>query len=382
MVKVSRMRTAPVAPVRFPLALGDCLRAVLSRGPQPPGLFVSSGQEALELALRGVKQLHAEDRGEEVIVPDFICPSVPAAVRDAGLVPRLCELEARTWFYRQDLLAEAVGPSTCAVVMVSYFGFAPAAPPGLDALLERTAVVEDLAQSYGITELRAPWDRPAFRAYSFARGKSLPLGWGGLVVGGGDVERRWLETLGRRRVRGGVLESVLNLALSQVQSLVLHPAVWRRLPVPERFPPAAGAKGRRGDPRWPVTRYVGASRSLAPEIAIRRRNAQRLARQLRGCPGLHLPATDEGALSRAAALRFPIIFEEAAVAGEVRRLLAEERIVKGPNDFDDYGNASANAATIARCLVTLPTYRGSEAAQEAATAMIRQVSGRSWKYGT
>ncbi len=362
-----------MAPVRYPLALGDCLRAVFRRSRPPQGLFVSSGQEALELALRGVKELHARERGEEVVVPDFICPSVPDAVRGAGLVPRVCELEARTWFYRQDLLAESVGSRTCAVVVVAYFGFAPSTPARFDPKLGGVPVVEDLAQSYGIGGLGEPWDQPAFRTYSFARGKSLPLGWGGLVTANGEIERLWLEDLGSRRAPASVPESLVNLALSQFQSMILHPAVWRLLPVPERFSPAKRGKRRHRDPGWPVTRYVGASSSLAPEIAARRRNARRLARLLRSCRGLHLPATDDGALSRAAALRFPVLFEEAAAADQVRQRLRDEKIVKGPNDFDDYAGTSVNATAIARRLVTLPTYRGSESAQGAAAEVVRQV---------
>ncbi len=362
-----------VAPVRYPVALVDCLRAVFGRGAKPRGLFVASGQEALEIALRGVKELHSEDRGDEVVVPDFICPSVPAAVRDAGLVPRLCELDATTWFYRPEALAEAVGPSTCGVVAVAYFGFRPTLPRGLESTLQGVSVVEDLAQSFGVAGLDAPWGDPAFRIYSFARGKSLPLGWGGLVTGGGAAEQRWLETLAGRRAPGSIAESLFNLTLSQVQSLVLHPAVWRLLPVPEQLPSTERGKRRHGDPRWPVTRYVGDCRSLAPRIAVRRRNARRLARRLQGCPGLHLPATDEQTLSCAAALRFPVIFEQIAAAEEVRRRLAVEKIIKGPNDFDDYGESSDRARRIARRLVTLPTYGGSESAQEAAVSVIRQV---------
>ncbi len=75
------------------------------------------------------------------------------------------------------------------------------------------------------------------------------------------------------------------------------------------------------------------------------------------------------------ALRFPVLFDDPAAAEEVRRRLREDRILKGPNDFEDYAGGGAHAASIARRLVTLPTYRGSEAAQDAAAEVIRRVLG-------
>ena len=74
-------------------------------------------------------------------------------MRDAGLVARVCELEGRTWFYRPEPLSEVVGPSTCAVIVVSYFGFVPSLPPGTPVTVPRT-YVDFVVTEFGAAELR------------------------------------------------------------------------------------------------------------------------------------------------------------------------------------------------------------------------------------
>ncbi len=366
----------PVAPVRFPLALGDCLKAVAGRQIcTSPGLWAASGEAALEIAFEGIRDL-GDGAPAQVVVPDFICPSVPNAVRAAGFEPRLCALDPRTWFYRPQVLRQVLGAETAAVVVVSYFGFLPRIQPECQALLAGVPVVEDLAQSYG-TDAAPLTPRTLFRVYSFARGKSLPLAWGGRVDAVGEAPRSWMVSQGRRRDSqrrdtGSVLASCVNLTLSQVQSLVLHPWIWRFVPIPDRLVASAELKPRRGVPTWPVTRYAEEARALQREIAVRGRNARRIASRIADLPGLDFPR-DEEAFTLGVALRFPLIFEQATIADTVRERLAAERVLKGPNDFDDYIGPTANAASIARRLLTLPTYSGSERAQDAAVEILRQV---------
>ena len=375
---VARHRTGarrrPLAPpVRYPTALGDCFRAILRPGaPEPVGLSVGSGQEGLEVALGFIRTFDERATGQAVVVPDFVCPSVPAAARVAGFEPRPCELDPATWTYRPEALEAAVDDDVAAVVLVAYFGFLPDSGE-LEPWLAEVPVVEDLAQAFGVEEGVGLWPTSSFRVFSFARGKSLPLAWGGWLTGRGRREREWLEAEAARRGPGSAVSAGCNLALAQLQCLVLTPAVWRWLPLSERMVRGGAVRARRGPLGRLVRRYVAATRTLAPEIEARRGNVRRMVESLTDVEGVGV--AESVAAARGVALRLPIVFDDSEAAGAVRAALRREGVIKGPNDFDDYVGGSENSAAIARRLVTLPTYRGSEAAQEAAVAILRRELG-------
>ncbi|MBY0276563.1 hypothetical protein K2Z84_14570, partial [Candidatus Binatia bacterium] len=177
--------------------------------------------------------------------------------------------------------------------------------------------------------------------------------------------------------RAGMLGDVAHLALAQLLRALLHPAVWRFVPLPRARGGSADEESRaRRAPGRVVARYLAAAAASHPlVVAERRRNALALRERLAGevAGGIGLP--DAGSLRAGVALRLPVLFERADDARAVRCALAEQRIVKGPNDWDDYGRASAAAAAIADRLVTLPTHPGSEHAARRAIAVIAQRLG-------
>jgi dTDP-4-amino-4,6-dideoxygalactose transaminase len=372
-------RGMPVPPVRFPLALGNFFRAILRMtDPPPEGLYVSSGEEALEIALRGTRDLHGEGRGTEVIVPDFVCPSVVRAVRSAGLEPRICELDPHSWFYNLDALEATIGTDTCAVVVVAFFGNLPVLdlPSRARAMsiLNSVPVVEDYAQAFGLEQSGKSWPGSVFRIFSFGRGKSLPLGWGGLLEGLDDAGKSWLTRWRAQNGKYRILENLVNLVLSQAQSLALHPLLWRFVPISYDLMETTDFRHGRGGLGWPVTNYIAVSRSsLRKEVSARHRNVDRLVERLQPCPGIQMAfgSKDRGP-TEGVAVRFPVLFEDPETAEAVKRAIADGRIIRGPNEFYDHVGPTENAASICHRLLTLPTFSGSERASERAADLIRK----------
>ncbi|HET6464429.1 MAG TPA: DegT/DnrJ/EryC1/StrS family aminotransferase [Nitrospiria bacterium] len=367
-----------VPPVRYPLASGNVIRAVLRMtDPPPKGLYLSSGEEALEIALRGTREHLGKGRGTEVIVPDFVCPSVVRAVRAAGLVPRVCELDPRRWFYNPEALEKTVGKETCAVVVVAFFGNLPVLDPPSRAralsILGSVPVVEDYAQAFGLEQPTKSWPGSVFRVYSFGRGKSLPLGWGGLLEGFDEAAESWLNRLRAQYGKYRLLENLVNLAMSQAQSLVLHPLLWRFVPISYEMMETTDFRQGRGGLGWPVTNYIAASRqSLREEISARHRNIGRFVERLQSLPGIEMAFGGKQNPTEGVAVRFPVLFENPEIAEAVKRAIAKEGVIRGPNEFFDHVSSTENSASICRRLLTLPTFSGSERALERAANLIRK----------
>src|SRR5208337_4976977 len=64
---------------------------------------VSSGTAAFYVILEGIKLLSAR---KTVIIPSYICPLVPLAIRRAGLKIEVCDINRDNFCYDSSMLAE------------------------------------------------------------------------------------------------------------------------------------------------------------------------------------------------------------------------------------------------------------------------------------
>jgi perosamine synthetase len=142
---------------------------------------LSSGSAALMVTLTALKSLSSR---REVVIPAFTCFSVAAAVVHAGLRPVLCDVDATTFDFDEDRLAEAVTDRTLCVIAHHLFGV-PAAIAATRRVCERhgALLIEDAAQALGIDaaggRLGTQGDAGIF---SFGRGKHVTCGSGGMVM--------------------------------------------------------------------------------------------------------------------------------------------------------------------------------------------------------
>lgn len=223
----------------------------------PHALAVSSGTDALLVALMALDLAP----GDEVICPSFTFFATAGCIARAGAKPVFADVEAGSFNLDPADVARRIGPRTKAIMPVHLFGQGADLEPIL-ALAQKhgLAVIEDAAQALGARHRgRACGTWGDFGTYSFFPSKNLGgFGDGGLVATNRDdlAEKiRLLRTHGARpkyyhRAIGG------NFRLDALQCALL------RVKLPH----------------------------LPAYCAARRRNAEFYTAQLRGLPGLVLPA--------------------------------------------------------------------------------------------
>jgi dTDP-4-amino-4,6-dideoxygalactose transaminase len=174
---------APAASLAdFAKELSECLDV-------PHLFFASSGRTALRLLLDTLARQPQWGGRSEVVIPGYTCPALARVILDAGLKPRLVDIDPITLTYVPAALSAAVGEDTLAVMVVHPFGIPVAVGPALAAARAAGAlVIEDAAQALGArVEGRHVGTRGHVGLYSFGPGKPLALGGGGMVVTSDDA---------------------------------------------------------------------------------------------------------------------------------------------------------------------------------------------------
>jgi perosamine synthetase len=152
------------------------------------GVAVTNGTAALELAVACLDL----DPGDEIIMPTFTIISCALAATNRSAIPRLVDADSRTWCMDANLVGDAIGPRTRAVMLVHVYGH----PVNIDPVLELAerhglAVIEDAAQAHGAeyqsnrngaTAWRRCGSFGAMSCFSFYANKLVTTGEGGMLV--------------------------------------------------------------------------------------------------------------------------------------------------------------------------------------------------------
>jgi dTDP-4-amino-4,6-dideoxygalactose transaminase len=183
---------------------------------------VSNGTTALELALKAL----GVGPGDEVITVSHTFFATVGAIIATGATPVLVDIEPNSWTMDPELVAEAVGASTKAIVPVHIYGH-PADVPAISDAAPGVPIVEDAAQAH-LARYHGHAVGSCARAacYSFYPGKNLgAYGDAGAVVTSDPElaeEIRALRDHGRSV--GGKYEHELlgtNARASELQAAVL-----------------------------------------------------------------------------------------------------------------------------------------------------------------
>ncbi len=188
------------------------------------GVATASGTDALTLALSAV----GVRRGDEVVVPTWVCPSVEAAVRRLGATPVFADLGA-PFRVTAETLAASVGPRTRALVPVATFGL-PLDLPAMCTL--GPPVVEDACQAFG--PLPAADAPPAARVFSFHATKALAAGEGGFAAFA-DATHLQMARLARDTERLVAPLPDLSAALGRAQLARFDTLLSRRRHIAARY---------------------------------------------------------------------------------------------------------------------------------------------------
>ena len=144
----------------------------------------SSGRTALFLLLAALVDTPDSAARDEVIIPAYTCPSLVRVVLDAGLTPRLVDIDPATFAFVPAALNAALSTNTLAVILVHPFGIPLPVTPVLTAAEKVGArVIEDAAQSMGARlDGRPVGTAGDFGLYSLGPGKPLSAGGGGILT--------------------------------------------------------------------------------------------------------------------------------------------------------------------------------------------------------
>ncbi len=143
-------------------------------------IALANGTVALHVALvaKGIGP------GDEVIVPDLTFVATAAAVRHAGAIPVLVDVDPVSMCIDPDLVADAITPRTKAIIPVHLFGH----PAAMDALRQLARdrglfLLEDAAEAHGarVGDRRVGSLGDA-AAFSFYGNKLLTTGEGGCIT--------------------------------------------------------------------------------------------------------------------------------------------------------------------------------------------------------
>ena len=152
-------------------------------------LLCGSGNYAVELGLRALKV----GPGDEVILADYDYPGNFLSIHAVGATPVLVDVEPRRWQLSLDLVREAIGPKTKAI-LASHLHGGHVPMRALDELAHEKGVVivEDAAQATGaLIDGRYAGTWGTVGVLSFGGSKLLSAGRGGaLLTVHADVAQR------------------------------------------------------------------------------------------------------------------------------------------------------------------------------------------------
>jgi dTDP-4-amino-4,6-dideoxygalactose transaminase len=303
------------------------------------------------MALKG----KADSRRSQVLIPGYTCYSVAASVVRAGLSIACYDLNPKTFEPDMESVQAMAGPETLAIIGQHLFGV-PAPMDGLMSAARRigACLIEDAAQGLGGTlqgkQLGTLGD---FGFFSFGRGKPLPLGTGGALVGDPEL----LRSLVLEQGNSGYL-SLLITASSRILSNKRVYGILEAMPL--------GLGQTIFDPEFPiegmprVVQKLGAS--FMHDIETLNSHRYAVAQTYREVIGNSItPQVDPG--DRPVYTRYPLMAGRDAIPKTLFRLGVRRMYPKAILDepaIKPYcvpGNVSTTGASMmAERLITLPTH--------------------------
>ena len=318
-------------------------------------VLANSGRALLYLLLEALKRKDGSIR-DEVLIPGYTCYSVAASIAKAGLKIKAYDLDPATLQPDFNSLRKSTSGKTLAIIFQHLFGI-PTPVNELEEIAQKTGatLIEDAAQALGGSidshRLGTIGD---FGFYSFGRGKPLPVGGGGALIGKDEVVLSELEL--KLSNKGYI--SLLSTAITQVLS---SPWVYW---IPEMLPLGLGETIF--DPHFNVS-------AMQPVMQILAENSMGIIDDLnthrRHIAKKYEEAFDHECISpipdggSAVYTRFPLMASPGPILKGLKRLGVRRMYPKAIVDEEtikpylaDQEASTPGASEIAQNLITFPTH--------------------------
>lgn len=338
---------------------------------------VSSGSVALYLIL---KVLRTESDKDEVIIPAFICPTVPLAIARAELKVKVCDISRDTFDFDYHRLQEMINNKTLCVIAAYLSGF----PPDLDSLLKvieskNTLLIEDCAQAMGAEyKSRKVGQFGSFGFFSLGRGKGLTTYNGGIIVTNNEHYTRLIKSLLSDLAPRGGISNLWDISKLLGYLILFRPRLffyikqltrlyWRS----RNLPLHAENEYHRMD--FDVSGMSDFKKALAYSLLDRLEETIKEQRKkgkylMDGLKGLKdLAVLREIDASASTYLLLPVIFKDSSRCEKIYRILRKESLgvsklyTRAINQYEYLrdiipSGSFPNAESIAKRTLTLPTH--------------------------
>jgi len=200
-------------------------------------LLTYSGTTAFYLILESIKKLSIK---KTVIIPAFVCPLVPLAVKRAGLKIKVCDINKGNFDFDINKLGEicAEDQDILAILAVHLAGI----PAELETIKKiakenNVFVIEDCAQSLGAEYQNSKTGSIGdFSFFSLCRGKGLTIYEGGLAVANRAQHSQILAETAGRLIHPDLFSESLKVAELFAYSIFYQPYLfWFAFRLPQIF---------------------------------------------------------------------------------------------------------------------------------------------------
>lgn len=320
-------------------------------------VFANSGRTLLYLLLEILKR---KDRGirDQVVIPGYTCYSVAASVAKAELKIKVYDIDPATLQPDFNSLRKLNSGKTLAIIFQHLFGI-PTPVDEFEEIAQKTGapLIEDAAQALGGSiDNHHMGTIGDFSIFSFGRGKPLPLGGGGAIVGkNNDV----LSEMQLKKPEKGYNQIAATATAHLLSSPLFY---W----IPEILPLGLGKTIF--DPHFKVSAMQPAMQNLAEnsmdiidDLNTHRRYIAETYEEAFDHKNI-IPVSEE---SKPVYTRFPLMADLSQIPKELKRLgvrrmypkaIADEKTIKPY--LTDQEVSTPGASKIASKLITLPTHKG------------------------
>ncbi len=275
-------------------------------------LLTNSGTTAYFLILKALQRL---SRKREVILPAYTAPSLILPIKKAGLIPRLCDIDLKTFNLDLEALPTVISDNTLAITIVHMFGlpiwFNSASQ--VKDISKDAFLIEDLASAQGsVLYGRTAGSFGDVSFTSFNRGKNFATLAGGAIATDREDIYKLVAEQGKKYLLEPSLLAWIGIAFKAIAlSLAVRPwfyTIFRPLIAPFKYQGLHDSFAVHGYTRFQAGLGASAFRRARFIFESRFRNGLYLLRALSDVKGITIPAIPDGSIP--AFNQFPLLISD------------------------------------------------------------------------